>query len=301
MDFGRLKDVSDVDFSLPPLAAGRSEARSGMSVYLGTPTLAAPHFARRFYPTALRGSEHMGHYAQSFDALELNSSFYGLPTEASIASWRAALPKHFKLSPKISKLITHEKRLRRCASDLAEFCDRFAPFGQNLGRAFLQLPPDLGYADGAFLKQLIEATPAGFPLAVEFRDPSWFEKSETGGMQVKARVIDYLNERGVALVLADVAGRRDVCHGSWSASSLLVRFQGYDLVPSDFSRLESWADRLAELREQGLREVHFFLHQKQEGLSLDLAETFVRELQRNGFSNLADVTAWKTGRQVPLF
>ncbi len=300
MDFGRLKNVEEIDFALPLLAAGRSFSRSDMRVYVGTPSLAAPHFARRFYPAGVSGREHLKHYSKSFSALELNSSFYALPSAETVASWKAAMPAGFRLSPKISKIITHDKRLRRCADDLALFCDRFTLLGESLGRAFLQLPPDLGYEDGAYLKQILEAAPLDFPLSVEFRHPSWFEAGPQGGVAIKTRVLDFLEARQIGLVVSDVAGRRDVCHGSWSARSLIVRCQGYELVPSDFTRLEAWADRLSELRERGVREVHFFLHQENEGLALDMAEPFVAALRARGFKDLPDVSAWRQGRQEVL-
>jgi len=84
-------------------------------------------------------------------------------------------------------------------------------------------------------------------------------------------VLDLLAAYGAAAVLTDVAGRRDVLHMRLTAPFTMVRFSGDALVPSDFSRLDAWAERLARWIAAGVPEIWFFLHQKTEHQTVDLA------------------------------
>jgi uncharacterized protein YecE (DUF72 family) len=296
MDFGRLSNVDGVDFSLPPSGAQVFGPRRETRVALGVPSWIVPDFARRFYPRGTKPHEMLPAYARAFDSVELNSTFYALPSPETVETWKRQTPAHFRFCPKYPQTITHHKQLRDCAADVCEFAERLAPLGAKLGLAFLQLPPSLSPKDGTVLRDFLDLVPKTLPTAIEFRHEDWFERGA-----VKERVVEFLRARDIPLVITDVAGRRDVAHGSLSVPRTLVRCQGYELHPTDFTRLEAWADRLAEWRDQGLEEAYFFLHQEKESLSLDTAAAFAMALRERGFTALPDVQAWRQGRQENLF
>jgi uncharacterized protein YecE (DUF72 family) len=129
-----------------------------------------------FYPPGMPPSEWLGFYARNFQALELDGSFYRPPTRSVVAGWAAALPERFALSLKVPREITHEARLagEPAAAMLRAFAASLAPLGDRLLAVLLQLPPSLTAGEGRdHLARLLATRPAGLPVVVEVRHPSW--------------------------------------------------------------------------------------------------------------------------------
>lgn len=153
----------------------------------------------RFYPPRLAARNWLAFYATHFDTVEVNNSFYRIPSAESVASWAATVPAHFTFAMKIWRGITHYRKLVNCE----EFLDRFFAAANALnpprrGPLLLQLPPSLGIDVGrldAFLDAFHAATGTQrWLLAVEFRHPSW----------LKPEVYALLDRHKVALALADM-------------------------------------------------------------------------------------------------
>ncbi len=133
----------------------------------------------RFYPPGLPSHRWLAHYATVFPAVEVDASFYRLPSEVAIAAWRRMAVEHpgFRFALKGSRLITHVRRLTDCAAELRRFVDRVRPLAEVGAAAFLlwQLPPSLRHDPprlDAFV-ELLAAEARGFRHVVEFRHPSW--------------------------------------------------------------------------------------------------------------------------------
>lgn len=123
---------------------------------------------------ATEGS-HLGRYAQSFAAVEINSTFYRLPRGATLARWVESTPDDFRFSVKLSKAITHEKKLGNSGAELLAFFDALRPLGPKLGPVLVQLPPKLAFDDGLaheFFTTFRELHDG--PVALEPRHGSWF-------------------------------------------------------------------------------------------------------------------------------
>jgi uncharacterized protein YecE (DUF72 family) len=131
-------------------------------------------------------------YAERFSTVEINYTFYRLPTEKILAGWAARTPEPFKLTLKAPRRITHDARLRDCGDLVRTFCATAATLGDKLGVLLFQLPPffrrDLDVLDG-FLAEL----PVGVRAAFEFRHVSWFADE----------VYSRLRARNAALCIAD--------------------------------------------------------------------------------------------------
>jgi uncharacterized protein YecE (DUF72 family) len=118
---------------------------------------------------------HLERYAQTFDAVEINTSFYRPHQRSTYERWAGAVPESFQFAVKIPKAITHERRLVGAADLLARFLSEVGGLGTRLGPLLLQLPPSLAFADevaGSFLEDLRERFPGD--LVCEPRHASWF-------------------------------------------------------------------------------------------------------------------------------
>jgi uncharacterized protein YecE (DUF72 family) len=180
----------------------------------------------------------LSHYAERYPMVEIDSSFYRLPTRETTAAWATQVPDQFRFTAKMSRYLTHLRRLREPAEPIERFRDRLEPLGGALAATLLQLPPDLRRDDG-LLDGFLERWPRSWPLAVEFRHPSWFDDD----------VFVRLTAAGAAFVLTDRDGRpleplvrtTDWCY-------VRLHHGTADPPPRYGDRaLRSWVDRIARL------------------------------------------------------
>lgn len=142
------------------------------NLYLGTSGWVYPDWNGRFYPEKLKANERLKFYASHLNALEINASFYRLPSEATIASWNQTLGDHYHLVVKGSQYITHDKRLQDIDEALSVFLARVNSL-KSLKIILWQLPPSLG-KDRELLVSFLEKLPPNFRYAIEFRHTSWW-------------------------------------------------------------------------------------------------------------------------------
>jgi uncharacterized protein YecE (DUF72 family) len=133
-----------------------------------------PHWRGVFYPRDLPQRFWLEHYAGVFDTVEINNTFYRLPEAARFAAWRAASPKRFLFAVKMSRYLTHMKKLTDPREPLERFFSRAESLGRKLGPVLYQLPPRWK-CDLARLEQLLARLPRG-RHAFEFRDPTWYRE-----------------------------------------------------------------------------------------------------------------------------
>src|SRR4051794_39380886 len=116
------------------------------------------HWRGNFYPQGLPAKRWFEHYASVFDTVELNGTFYRLPTEKAVRSWEAQAPPSFYFSAKVSRLITHFKRLRNCEEALQTYLKRIELLDTHLGPLLYQLPPTLE-RDDSLLRDFLAILP----------------------------------------------------------------------------------------------------------------------------------------------
>jgi uncharacterized protein YecE (DUF72 family) len=194
------------------------------NLYLGTSAFTANGWAGAFYPTGMKPTEYLTHYAKTFRCVEIDSSFYATPAAATVNSWYLKTPADFIFAAKVPKTITHEKVLKDCDAEFSEFIDRMAVLNEKLGPLLLQFPwfNKYEFKTGAeflerlrfFLKKLPQLLTCKF--VVEIRNRGWLDK----------RFLDALREHNVALAMTDTS----FVPRPWE----LTKKKPLDLVTSDF-------------------------------------------------------------------
>jgi uncharacterized protein YecE (DUF72 family) len=145
---------------------------SGAAIHIGTSGWHYDHWRGPFYPDDLDADRFLAYYAQRFSTVEVNNSFYRLPSERALGTWRDASPPGFSFAVKGSRFITHLKKLLDPERSLAPFMERMALLREKLGPILFQLPPRWHF-NAARLEAFLQALPGGCRYALEFRDQSW--------------------------------------------------------------------------------------------------------------------------------
>ena len=181
---------------MPPSRAPLEGAGSGSVVpariLVGTSGYNYAEWKGSFYPDKLSSKKMLPFYAQRLPTVEINYTFYRMPTERLLAGWSEVTPAHFRFTLKAPRRITHEARLRRSEETTAVFCGAAQSLGPKLGVLLFQLPPSFK-KDLAVLDDFLGVLPPGVRAAFEFRHASWHD----------AEVFERLRARRLALCIAD--------------------------------------------------------------------------------------------------
>src|SRR3954468_16037169 len=177
---------------------GGNCARSNLMILVGTSGYNYPEWKGSFYPADLPATKMLPFYASKFPTVEINYTFYRMPTPKLIAGWRTQVPPEFRFTLKAPKRITHDKRLP--AAEVPESVHGFIPaapdLGPQLAALLFQLPPNFK-KDLPLLNEFLSLLPPKTNAAFEFRNPSWLDDD----------VYDALRARNVALCIADSESR----------------------------------------------------------------------------------------------
>jgi len=165
-------------------------------IRVGTSGWYYDHWRGRFYPEKLAKKDWFQYYAQHFDTVEINNTFYHLPKATTVSAWHDKAPPGFLFAVKASRYITHVKKLNDPAESLERFFDLVNLLKQHLGPVLYQLPPSL-HKDLDRLDAFIQALPERDRAVFEFRHASWYDQE----------TFDLLNERRVALCIHDMPGK----------------------------------------------------------------------------------------------
>src|SRR6202051_4931332 len=141
-------------------------------IWIGTSGYNYPEWKGSFYPADLAAAKMLPYYAARFPTVEINYTFYRMPTPKLVSGWAAQTPSPYKLTLKAPRRITHDSRLQNCGPVVAAFCDAAASLGDKLGVLFFQLPPS-AKKDLALFDRFLEDLPPGARAAFEFRHASW--------------------------------------------------------------------------------------------------------------------------------
>src|SRR5437867_337561 len=146
-----------------------------MTVLIGTSGWQYRDWRGRFYPQKLALAKWLPHYAEAFQVVEVNNTFYRLPTRETFEQWARNTPDDFLFVVKMSRFLTHLKRLKDPEEPLGRFFDAAAGLGKKLGPVLIQLPPNF-HKDVDRLRGALSRLPKGTRAALEFRHESWFSE-----------------------------------------------------------------------------------------------------------------------------
>ncbi|MSQ26685.1 MAG: DUF72 domain-containing protein [Dehalococcoidia bacterium] len=144
------------------------------AIHVGTSGYNYPAWRGSFYPEKFPTTKMLPYYGERFATVEINYSFYRLPSESTVQGWALETPPYFSFTLKAPRRITHDQRLRDCRELVELFCGRAGLSGDKLGMLLFQLPPNLK-VDLARLDQFLEWLPLGTRAAFEFRNESWYD------------------------------------------------------------------------------------------------------------------------------
>ncbi len=164
-------------------------------ILLGTSGWQYRDWRGALYPAGLPQREWLAHYAERFATVEVNNAFYRLPERTTFEHWRAQTGTGFCFAVKMSRYLTHIKRLRDPAEPVARFLDRAAGLGDRLGPVLLQLPPTLR-ADAGLLDDALSRFPRGVRVAVEPRHDSWWDGSTRAVLERHSAALVWADRRG---------------------------------------------------------------------------------------------------------
>lgn len=305
MKFGKLTDISEVNFSLPHnhegirevLQQGRGGEKSRFQVYVGCPMWGNKGWVGKLYPKGVKQGEYLRYYSQSFNTIELNSTHYRVPKREIALRWKEMAAPGFEFCPKVPQTISHYRKLVNCEAELTIFADTMALFEEHLGCAFIQLHDSFSPNLFGNLRQFVENFPAFLPLAIEFRNEQWFEDH-----RLIPEAEELLMEYHISTVITDVAGRRDVLHHSLTTSTAMIRFVGNGLVPTDYQRADAWIERIAEWVDWGLEKLYFFVHEPDDTFAPEMGTYIIEKLNHRFALDLAiPGLPEEPGQQMSLF
>jgi len=217
------------------------------AIRIGTSGWSYPHWRSRFYPRGLRERVWLSYYQQQFSTVEINNTFYRLPSAKAVAAWRDAASPQFCYAVKGSRFITHVRRLRDCEAPVRRLLDRLEPLHSRLAVMLWQLPEAFERDDDA-LEQFLRILPAQPRHAFEFRHSSWWDEA----------IYRLLGRHNSAFVCASSQAR-----GTTMATThfVYIRFHGlehnyaYEYTDAD---LKPWAEWLREQAATGRHGYVFF-------------------------------------------
>jgi uncharacterized protein YecE (DUF72 family) len=223
-------------------------------LYIGTQGFAFKDWVGSFYPTNTPSNRFLELYSRQFRAVEIDSTFYGIPRATTVTGWRKRTPAGFCFSAKFPNTITHQRMLVDCDEPTRRFIEVMRGLGPKLGPLLLQFSYQFGPERFADLNRFLDGLPQDLRFAVEIRNRDWYETD----------ICDMLKARGVALVLHDLyymPRREDI-----TADFVYVRWLGRRTDLKRFDRIqldrrdeeEWWAERVRRFLDSGLTVFGFF-------------------------------------------
>lgn len=215
------------------------------NIHIGTSGWSYQHWKGIFYPPKLKATEWIRFYSDQFMITEINGSFYKLPSQETVIEWTQKVPKEFLFCPKMSRFLTHMKKLKDPEEPLERFFGIFEPMKKKLGPVLLQLPPQLkfNYEKAEHLYHLMKSKYRRYEFVMEIRHDSWLQEES----------LTLMTKYDIGLVISQ-SGERFPYSEMITAKNIYVRFHGpQQLYASSYSDalLKEFAKKFREWENQG--------------------------------------------------
>lgn len=282
MKFGQVADPSQIDFTLPKDHPQTKFILNQNKKSLENISIGCAKWNKTdlkgFYPKGTK--DELTYYATQFNSIELNATFYGMPTAEQVQTWKEKTPKDFKFFPKITNTVSHFRRLLNVADVVTQFASAVLNFDEKLGMVFLQLHDNFKPKDYDRLEKFVQDWPKEVPLAIELRNTEWFTDEE-----VFNTVCELFEMNNITNIIVDTAGRRDMLHMRLTTSDAFIRYVGAN-AESDYARLDDWLEKIKIWKKEGLQNLYFFVHQNVEKASPLLSAYFIEKVNKEFGTNI---------------
>lgn len=214
-------------------------------VHIGTSGWSYKHWKGLYYPQKLATTKWLSFYAEDFETTEINSSFYRLPSEETVLNWIRQVPDEFLFCPKMSRFITHMKKLNDPEEAMERYFEVFHHMKKRMGPVLVQLPPMLAFNfdKAEFFYSLLRKKYKSYSFVMEVRHDTWL-KEESLTLMTKFDIGLVISQSGTKFPYSELV----------TAKNIYVRFHGpKELYASRYSdkMLESFADKFYRWLKEG--------------------------------------------------
>lgn len=230
-------------------------------ITIGTSGYSYKEWKGNFYPEDMSAAKMLPYYAERFSTVEINNTFYRMPSEKMLADWVKATPDGFEFTLKAPRRITHDARLKDCRDSVELFCSRAQTLGPKLGVLLFQMPPYFRL-DLDVLREFLGWLPEGIRAAFEFRHRSWLADE----------VYDLLRANNKALCITD--GEKTATPVKVTADYGYFRLRDEGYQESDFDK---WASTINE-RSSDWKDVFVYFKHEEEGKGPEFARALMARI-----------------------
>ncbi|BAO77409.1 DUF72 domain-containing protein [Winogradskyella sp. PG-2] len=274
MKFGSVDDAGGIDFTLPldhpdTIKTLQKNPSYVINAFVGCAKWNKADL-KGFYPRGTKDA--LEYYSRQFNSIELNASFYRIFPPEQFAKWYDKTPDNFKFFPKMNQEVSHWKRLNDINPVVDNYLNSAINLKEKLGCVFLQMHSNFAPKDFDRVVNFAESWPREVPLAVEFRHTNWYNDKA-----IAEDLYQLLEENNISNIIVDSAGRRDIMHMRLTNSRAFIRYVGAN-HKSDYTRLDDWIERLKIWKDNGIKDINFFIHQNIEKESPLLSTYFIKQL-----------------------
>jgi uncharacterized protein YecE (DUF72 family) len=244
-------------------------------IHIGTQSWFYPDWKGVFYDRDAEQAEFLRMYAEEFRSVEVDTTFYGIPTEATLQKWLRNTPDDFSFACKAPRAITHEKRFFQAEKDFDLLCERLSLLGPKLGPILFQLPPDCNASIAPYIFHLLERRPPHLKCAFEFRHVSWFTKELVESFDERDLGIAAVDGPFIPLRYAQRLIERPTATFHY-LRILGVRGAVEEFDHLVFDRMNDLADWARRIAEKPLAEAWITTSNYYEGFAVDTARRFAQ-------------------------
>ncbi len=243
-----------------------------MNAYIGLSGWSYKEWKGIFYPDDIKSTLWLEYYTKFFNTVEINASFYRMPRAQTVVNWTERVPEGFIFCPKMSRYITHIKRLKDCAEPLEYFFEIFEPMRERMGPVLIQLHPgqkfEYSRTEGFF--EILKKQYSKYDFAIEGRHPTWLNDNAFD-LMARYDIAWVISQSGVGFPYSEVV----------TAKNVYIRFHGPGkLYASNYTnmQLQEWADKCTGWLNKGLV-VWAYFNNTAKGHALKNAEQLKEMLQ----------------------
>ncbi|WP_434360874.1 DUF72 domain-containing protein [Parasalinivibrio latis] len=268
---------------------------------------------RKFYPKGCPSGDRLARYAEVFNTVEGNTTFYASPSPETVQRWHQATPDHFRFTFKFPRQITHDFQLSNCRDVVSEFIHLLKPLHEKTALWKIQLPSTFGPESLGSLAQFIRALPEHCHAGVEVRHPAFFAKGEaeralnrllietqSDRIIMDSRPVFSAEPNTAAVIDAQQKKPKVPVHAIATSNSPMVRFIGHPDIEANDAFFEPWLAKIPAWLAEG-KTPYLMIHTPDNDLAPELAERLYKKVSdKLGLPKLGDLRPADNSPQFSL-